>query len=233
MFYILSNLKEIGFIKFHIKNLKSFDEITRVRLMTMGIAFFVMELFIPVVTEFKGKYLYININSHSVIYPATIIAVLGIAKTILEKFIPYILDKISFVSIFKFKIFVDCLTLFSLFLFFIDKKFFTFVDSIIGIILSITIIIYSTTLSNYISFFYNKNFANFQNYRIHLIAETTLFGLSFSALLSYINIAFNIVFAIILFIFLIIYQTRNIKFFKQANFKYMLNYRKNKKRKKD
>ena len=57
MFYILSNLKEIGFIKFHIKNLKSFDEITRVRLMTMGIAFFVMELFIPVVTEFKGKYL--------------------------------------------------------------------------------------------------------------------------------------------------------------------------------
>lgn len=223
-------LAEMKFFKFHIENIKSFDEIIRTRLITMGIAFFIMELFIPVVAEFKGKYLYININTHNLIYPATIIAVLGIIKTILEKFIPSILDKISFVNIFKLKIFVDLLTLLTLFLFFINKQIFTFAESIMSIFLGITIIIYSTTLSNYISFFHNKDFANFQNYKIHLIAETTLLGLSVSALLSYINITLNIVLAISLFAILIIYQIKNIVFFEKVNFKYMLNYHKNKKK---
>jgi len=225
-------LKKINFINFHIKNLNKFDEITRIRLIVMGISFFIMEMFIPIVTEFKGKFLYIEFNN-KIIYPATIIAILGIAKTIAEKGIPYLLDHTSFVAIFKLKITIEVLMLFSLFLFFIDKRFFVFVDSIMGILLSIVIIIYSSTLTNYISFFHNTNFANFQNYRFHLIAETTLVGLSTSALLSYIDKNLNIIFAIILFTFLIIYEIRKIESFKKMNFRYMFMYHKNKKMKKE
>lgn len=216
-------LKNLGIVRYHIKNLKQFDELTRFRLISLGIITFLLQLFIPIVTEFKGKYLFLIINN-KVITAATIIAIIGILKTILEKFIPYLLNKTKISNIFKMKIFVDILITLSFIIFFINPHLFTWIDSILTVINTILVISLSITLTNYISFFQNHSFPKFQNYRLQVLTESTLIGLIISAILSTIDIKLNLILSIILYSIFILYQIKYIKKFEEYDFKYMIKY---------
>ena len=223
-------LKKYGIINFHIKNLLYFDNVVRIRLITSAIALFIIQLYIPILTSFKGKYMFIHVNN-ILIYPATVLAIFGIFKTILEKFIPYLLNNSSFLFIFKIKMVIEGLTMLSMFIFFINKTYFVFVTTFFELILMITVMALSMSFNNYITFFCNKDFANFQNYRMHIVTEVTMLGLLISGILSYINQSLNIILTIILFMFLLIYQIKNLKYLKEKNFLFMLNYHRNKRKK--
>jgi hypothetical protein len=180
----------VKFINWHIKNLNKFDEITKFRLICLGIITILLNLYSPVLSEYK--YLLDLTINHKLIAASTIIGILSLIQIIGEKFVPYIINNTKFSVIYKWYVILTFLFGISSLLYFYDKKLFIFVDSIIGIFSSIILILYSQVLTNYMSYFHHKSFTKFQNYRTHLLVEASVIGLSLSIFLSFLSNKLNV-----------------------------------------
>jgi hypothetical protein len=209
------------FIKWHLKNLNNFDEITKFRLICLAIIMIMLNLYIPVLVEFK--YLLNLTIGQKIIAASTIIALINFLQILVEKFIPKIIIKTKFSLIYKSYVIIIFLFGLSSLLYFYNKKIFIFVDSILGILINLVTILYSQVLTNYMSYFYSKDFTKFQNYRTHLIVESSMLGLIISIILSFYSNNLNV---ILFFIGMMIYSLflfKNWNIMNKYDFSYLLN----------
>ena len=221
-------MSKIGFIKFHQKHLKRFNEIIRFRLIVLGYINILMSFLYPVMAQFYSL-LKLTVND-IVIHSATIIAIFGIIKTFGEKTVKLISDKMSFSSIFVSIVILDILITIGIGFFYISPKYMIWIDMILSAIQFPFFIAYSNSLNNYINYFYPKDLTNFQNYRADLNAETRLLGLILSVILTFISIKIAVGVFVIGMISLSLWQLKYINMFKKYDFRYMINYYKSKKK---
>jgi len=210
----------MGLIKYHIKKLKIFDEITKYRLILLGLITIAVEMILPVLSQY---YYLLKINT---IEAASIIALFSILKKIGQKLVKYIMNNFSFSKIFLIIIIFDFLWTIGTSFYFINKNIMIWLDLIIGTIQLPFIIAFSMNLNNYIMFFYKNSYVNFQNYKNDVLAESALLGLILSFSLSLISLKLIIILFLIIMSCVFIFQINIYNKFKKYDFKYMYNYKK-------
>jgi len=210
----------MGIIKYHIKKLKIFDEITKYRLILLGLITIAVEMILPVLSQY---YYLLKINT---IEAASIIALFSILKKIGQKLVKYIMNNFSFSKIFLIIIIFDFLWTIGTSFYFINKNIMIWLDLIIGTIQLPFIIAFSMNLNNYIMFFYKNSYVNFQNYKNDVLAESALLGLILSFSLSLISLKLIIILFLIIMSCVFIFQINIYNKFKKYDFKYMYNYKK-------
>ena len=221
-------MSKIGFIKFHQKNLRKFDEITRFRLIILGFINVLFAFFFPIMAQYYSL-LELNVND-IIIHSATIIAIFGIIKTFGQKMVKTISDKMSFSSIFLTIIILDIIMSIGVGMYYVSPKIMIWVDMVVGAIQLPFYMTYSNALNNYITYFYKETFTNFQNYKADLDAESRLLGLILAGILTFISVKLAIGVFVVGMILLSLWQLRYYSMFKKYDFRYMYNYYKNKRR---
>jgi len=210
----------MGLIKYHIKKLKQFDEITKYRLIMLGLITLSVEMILPVLSQF---YYLLKFNT---IEAASIIAFFSILKKIGQKLVKYIMNNFSFSKIFLIIIIFDFLWTIGTSFYFINKALMAWFDLIIGTLQLPFIIAFSMNLNNYIMFFYKNSYVNFQNYKNDVLAESALIGLLLSFSLSLFSLKLVVFLFMFLMICVFIFQINIYNKFKKYDFKYMYNYKK-------
>jgi hypothetical protein len=209
-----------GLLKFHIKRLNYFDEITRFRLILLAIITFLMEIIFPVMSQFYGHLSFGSLEA------ATIIGIFAFFKQVGAKLVNYILNRFSFSKLFLIVVILDLLWVISTITFFINPIYMIWGDMIISTIQIPFIWAFSTALSNYINYFYPDDFTMFQNYRNDLMAEVGIAGIIFSIILTYISLKVTVIVFEIGMLITFIFQIKYYKRFKKYDFRYMYRYKK-------
>ena len=218
-------ISKIKVIKFHIKKLKRFDEITSFRLKSLAAINVLFALIGPLLAQ------YYNLLSLFAIQAASVIAFFGILKTVAQKFVRYLNSNTSFSILFKILVFIDIFYALGILLYFVNVKYMIWFEMISVVIQLPFLMAYSNALNNFITYFYKDSFTEFQNYRADLNAESSLLGLILSIILSLISIKLLVIVFSIGLLSLSFYQLRHIKDFEKYDFKYMYRYKKSFKRK--
>lgn len=220
---------KFGFIRFHKKRLKKFDEITKFRLIVLAYINILMAFIWPIMVQFYS-YLEVNINDF-IIHTATIISVFGILKTFGEKMVKTISNNFSFSRIFLIIIILDVFMGIGILFYFVSIKTMLWIDLCISTIQLPFFLAYSNSLNNYLTYFQKEDFTFFQNYRADLNAETRLLGLILAGIITLLSIKIAILIFVCGILILSVYQFSYYKMFKKYDFKYLLNYKRNLKRK--
>ena len=210
-------------LKLFLRKPRRFDEIIIYRLRSVALINIVIALMVPVAHQLYGKYL--NIQSLG-LEAATVLAVASVMKMLLEKSVPALMDAVSFSNIFRYKLVSDIGLLVAVVSYLYSENIFTWAVMVSLNMQAIFVYALSMSMSNYTTFFHSKQFANFQRWRAHVIAEASIIGFTFSALLSAFSIKLNIISASLLFAGLLVYGFRMLKEFKKWDFKYMIRLRK-------
>jgi len=212
-----------GLINYHKRNLQSFNEVTRFRLVVLMVILIIIEVTFPSITQLQGTYLHIH---NWEVIPATIIAGFGIIKLILQKFGKRVLKTTKPSVIFKAYVIISSFWMPSLFLYFYDPTLMIWVYSILGIIDGFIMFVYSTTISNFMVYFEHDKYTKFQNYRNDILTELGLIGAILSFVISY----FFGIGGVILFTnctvgtFFMYYTIKNYNLLDTYDFAYMMKY---------
>ena len=217
-------LSKIGFIKYHIKRLNKFDEITKFRLLLLAYILIIIEIIMPVLGQLKHL---LSIDKYQ-IEAATIIALFSMLATFGQKIVKYIQKTTSFSNIYRTLVVFDILWALSSLTYFINPVLMIWIDSILALIHGTFQIAFTQSLNNYITYFKNENYTNFQNYRNDIVSEFALIGTLLSIIISYLGgIEWNIIVFSISMLMFNMFQIRNWNIFEKYDFKYMLRYHKN------
>ena len=211
---------KIGIIKYHIKRINQFDEITQFRLKSLIIVTLLVDLIIPIYSQ------YYNLLKIGTIEAATILAFFGILKKIGTKLTIFVMNNFSFSNIFLGVIITDILWILSSLTYFISPQCMVWSDLFVSVLQLPFLFAFSNSLNNYINYFYPKKYTLFQNYENDIFAEIGILGLIFSVILTSISIGLTIIVFSIGMFFNTIYQIKNFNLFKKYNFRYMFNYKK-------
>jgi len=213
-----------NFIDNHKKNYLYFDEVTRVRLLNAGFGIFIINIIIPVVSQY---YYLLKVNVGDYIIPAaTIIGAIGFAKSVAGKFNEKILKSFSFSNLFIITICFDIMFNISALLYFVSLKWFIWTDAIIAIFSIVFGIAFMNALNNYVTYFQPEKYTKLQNYRTSLWADATIGGTIVSIILTAISIKLAVIVAIIFGLVTTLYMLTQINKFVDMNFKFMLRYHK-------
>jgi len=214
-------LPNVGFIRYHIKKLRQFDDLTKFRLQLLISVTLLVDIIIPVYSQYYGL---LHLGT---IQAATILAFFGILKKIGIKMINFIMDNFSFSNIFLNVIALDILWAVGTATYFISPQYMVWCDLFVSVLQLPFIWAFSNSLNNYITYFHSEKYTNFQNYKNDILAEVGIIGLVISIILTYIGIKIAIITFIFGMLFNAFFQIKNFKLFRQNDFKYMYNYKKN------
>lgn len=151
---------------------KSFDEITRFRIINAIVVYFGLNLLVPSIVNLRGELL-----------TSTMISLIMIALTLSVKINNYI-TKFSISEVYKigniFHLFLTVSTL----IYFYNPWYFIYLNAVLGIIEIAIFSSYSIQLDEYLAKNYPEKVKDFKIYRNSKMADSTLLGLGVSGVLT-------------------------------------------------
>ena len=183
--------------------IKNFDNVTKFRLKISFMFAMTFNIILPVVADLKGELL-----------TAFIISVFMILTTLSLKTNRILVKRFNIHNIYVLGIFIHLSYLISALLYFYDKEYFIYVDSILGIIDIAMFSALSILLNSYLAKNYPKDMEEFGIVSNNLYANGTLIGLGISTILSYYNTDITVIVSIILGSMFSLYMMYNFNYYK-------------------
>ena len=165
---------------------KEFDKVTQFRLINAFCFALSFNIILPVILQLKGE-----------IMPAYIISILMVLSTLSVKTNKFVIEKCTIPLLFKIGIFIHLIYLIASSIYFWDKTYFIYIDSLLGIIDIIFFSAISIKLNEYLALHYPDSVSGFGITRNNQYANGTLIGLLIATVTSFYSVELTVLFSII------------------------------------